>query len=186
MDAPLHTERLRLRPPRPADAPSLVALMTPAVSRWLGNWPVPFTPAMAKARIAGLLDAMTAGPSLVCVVEHQETFVGWIGGSAKPRSSLRGRIADTDRGTFGFWLGEPWHGRGFMQEAAPAYLAALRGRLALRSVEAACQPENRGSALVLAACGLHRVGARNEYAPARSRNELVDVWERAWTRDAPG
>lgn len=165
------------RPPRPADAPSLVALMTPAVSRWLGSWPVPFTPGMALARIAQSLDAIAAGRSLICVVELQEAFVGWIGG---------GRIADTDRGEFGYWLGEPWHRRGFMQEAAPAYLAALRGRLALRSVEAACQPENCGSALVLAACGLRRVGTRMQYAPARNRNKLVDVWERAWTRDAPG
>lgn len=172
----METARLRLRPPRPADAPALSALMTPAVSRWLGNWPVPFTPGMAEARIAVSLDAMTAGRSLIRVVEHGEAFVGWIGG---------GRIADADRASFGFWLGEAWHGRGFMQEAAPAYVAALRARLALRSIEAACQPANRGSALVLAACGLKRVGARTEPAPARDREELVDVWERAWTRDAP-
>ncbi len=73
-----------------------------------------------------------------------------------------------------------------MQEAAPAYLAALRERLSLGSVEAACQPENRGSARVLAACGLRRVSARLHFTPARNRDELVDVWERAWTRDAPG
>ena len=182
----IETPRLRLRPPRPADAPNLVALMTPTVSRWLGNWPVPFTPGMAEARIAASLDAITAGRSLICVVEHQGTFVGWIGGSAKSQDDLRGRLADTDRGRFGYWLGEPWHGRGFMREAAPAFVAALCNRLALSRVEAACQPANRGSALVLAACGLRRVGARAEPAPARGRDELVEVWERAWTRDAPG
>jgi len=173
----LRTDRLRLRPPRPEDAPIVAALMTPGVSQWLGRWPMPFTPEMAEARIAQSLDAMAAGPSLICVVEHRGEFAGWIGG---------GRIADTSRGDFGYWLGEAWHGRGLMQEAAPAYVAALRARLALSGIEATCHPENRGSARVLAACGLRRIGTRPVYAPARSREELVDVWERAWTRDRPG
>jgi len=174
---PLRTDRLRLRPPRPEDAPVVSTLMTPGVSQWLARWPVPFTLEMAEARIAEALGAMAAGRALICVVEHQEEFVGWIGG---------GRIADTDRAGFGYWLGEPWHGRGFMREAAPAYVAALRARLALDSIEATCQPENHASARILAACGLKRTGTRTMHAPARDRDELVDVWERAWTRDAPG
>ena len=43
----IETPRLRLRPPRPEDAPAGAALMTPGVSRWLARWPVPFTPEMA-------------------------------------------------------------------------------------------------------------------------------------------
>ena len=178
--------RLRLRPPRPADAPALSALMTPAVSRWLASWPVPFTTEMAAARIAQSLDAMAAGQALVCAVEHQGAFVGWLRGSAKSGSDLRGRIDGTDRGEFGYWLGEPWHGRGFMQEAVPPYLAAIRGRLALRSIEATCQADNNRSARVLAACGLRRVGTRLLFSSARGREEPVDVWELAWTPDAPG
>ena len=173
----LRTGRLRLRPPRPEDAPALAALMTPGVSRWLASWPVPFTLELAEARIATVLDAMAQGDTICCVIEHQGEIVGWIGAA---------RLPGTDRAFFGYWLGEPWHGRGFMQEAAPAYVAALRARLALGSIEATCQPENRASARVLAACGLKRVGARTMHAPARNRDELVDVWERAWTRDAPG
>jgi RimJ/RimL family protein N-acetyltransferase len=174
---PLRTARLRLRPPRPEDAAALAVLMTPRVSRWLGTWPVPFTAGMAEARIARSLAATAAGHAFVCVVEHREEFAGWIGG---------GRIEGTDCGEFGFWLGEPWHGRAFMQEAAPAFVAAFRPRLALDSIEAACQPENGGSARVLAACGLKRVGTRMYFASARGREERVDVWERAWTREAPG
>lgn len=172
----IETARLRLRPPHPGDAPSLAALMTPAVSRWLGNWSVPFTPEMAQARIAQSLGAIAAGRSLVCVIEHRAAVAGWIGG---------GRIAGTDRASFGFWLGEPWHGQALMREAAPAYVAALHERLAPGIIEAACQPENRGSAQVLAACGLRRIGERRQYTPARDRDEQVDVWERAWTRPLP-
>ena len=173
----LRTDRLRLRPPRPEAAPAVSALMTPGVSQWLARWPVPFTPGMAQARIAQSLDAMAAGRSLICVIEHREEFAGWIGG---------GRMGATDRGEFGFWLGEPWHGQGFMQEAAPAYVAALRARLALRSIEAGCQPANHASARVLAACGLRRAGTRTDLTPARNRDETVDLWERTWTRGAPG
>lgn len=167
------TPRLRLRPPRPVDAPALPALMTPDVSRWMASWPVPFTSAMADARIAVPLDATAAGQALVCAVEHREEFVGWIRG---------GRIDGTDRGEFGYWLGEPWHGRGFMREAVPAYVAAIRARLTLRSIEATCQAANARSARVLAACGLRRTGTRRLFSSARGRDELVDVWERAWTR----
>ncbi len=169
--------RLRLRPPCPADAPALSALMTPGVSRRLASWPTPFTPALAAARIATVLDAMAGGDTVCCVIEHKTETVGWIGAA---------RLPGTDRASIGYWLGEPWQGRGFMREAAPAFVAALRARLALGSIEATCQPENRGSARVLAACGLKRVGTRMQHAPARGQDELVDVWERTWTRDAPG
>ncbi len=66
----------RLRPPGPEDAPSLSALMAPAVSRWLARWPVPFTAEMAEAHIAASLDAVAARQSLICVVEHQGTLAG--------------------------------------------------------------------------------------------------------------
>jgi ribosomal-protein-alanine N-acetyltransferase len=173
----LRTDRLCLRPPRLDDAPIVAALMTPAVSQWLARWPVPFTLEMAKARIARSLDATAAGRALICVVEHRGECVGWIGG---------GRIDETDRLSFGYWLGDACHGRGFMLEAAPAYVAALHDRLTPHSIEATCHPENRGSARVLAACGLNRVGTRTEHVPARNRDELLDTWERTWTRDAPG
>lgn len=172
----IETARLRLRPPHPNDAPAVAALMTPGVSRWLGTWPVPFTIEMAEARIAGTLRAMARGDTLCCVVEHQAEIAGWIGG---------GRNAGATRATFGFWLGEPHQGQALIQEAAPAYVAALRARLALGSIEAACQPENRGSARVLAACGLRRTGQRMHYAEARNREEFVDVWERTWTPETP-
>ncbi len=170
------TARLRLRPPRPDDAPSLAALMTPAVSRWMASWPVPFTLELAQARIASVRDAMAQGDTICCVIEHEAAVAGWIGAA---------RLPGTSRASFGYWLGEPWHGRALMQEAAPAFIAALHARMALDSIEATCQPENQGSARVLAACGLKRVGTRMQHAPARSREEQVDVWERAWTRQFP-
>ena len=172
----METARLRLRPPCPDDAPALSALMTPGISRRMASWPTPFTLKLAEARIATVLDAMAGGGTLCCVIEHQTEIAGWIGAA---------RLPGTRRASFGYWLGEACQGQGFMQEASPAYVAALRKRLALHSIEATCQPENHGSARVLAACGLKRVGTRAQHAPARNRDEPVDAWERTWTRDAP-
>ena len=110
------------------------------------------------------------------MIEHGAAIVGWIGAA---------RLPGTDRASFGYWLGEPWHGRGFMREAALAFVAALRARLTLNSIEATCQAANSRSARVLTACGLRRVGTRTHFAPARNRDELVDV-RGDWTRNAPG
>lgn len=167
----IETARLRLRRPHPDDAPALAALMTPAISRWLARWPIPFTVGMAQARIADALDGMAQGRALVCAIERHGTLAGWIGGA---------RLPNTGRASFGFWLGEPHHGQALMREAAPAFVEALRAGLALTSIEAACQPENHASAKVIAACGLHRIGTRIEHVPARNREETVDVWQRAW------
>lgn len=168
---PLFTARLSLRPPILGDASALAALMTPGISRWVARWPIPFTVEMAQSRIADALEGMAQGRTLFCIIERQGALAGCIGGA---------RLPNTDRASFGFWLGEPHHGQALMQEAAPAFVEALRARLALTSIEAACQPENHGSAKVLKACGLHRIGNRIEHAPARNREENVDVWERIW------
>ena len=167
----IRTARLRLRPPDLGDAPALAALMTPSISRWLARWPFPFTVEMAQARIADAMDGMVQGRTLFCIIERQGVLAGCIGGA---------RLPNTDRASFGFWLGEPHHGRALMQEAAPAFVETLRTSLVLTSVEAACQPDNHASAKVLKACGLHRIGNRIEHVPARNREENVDIWERIW------
>ncbi len=179
--------------------------MTPAISRWLARWPVPFTVEMAQARIADALDGMAQGRTLFCMIEHQGTLehrsidlLNRLDKDARKNKELElfsdplrseealagciggGRLPGTNRASFGFWLGEPHHGQALMREAAPAFVEAIRTSLALTSIEAACQPENHASAKVIAACGLHRIGTRIEHVLARNREEEVDVWERNW------
>lgn len=76
----LRTARLHLRPPRAGDAPAVAAAMTPAVSKWVGRWPIPFTVEMAEARVEQALASMARGRSLICVIEHEGQLAGWIGG----------------------------------------------------------------------------------------------------------
>ena len=153
---------LTARPPAPDDAPALAALMTPAVSRWLGHWPVPFTAAMAEARIIQALAAKAQGTALVEVLLRNGAVAGWIGGGGT-----------SGRTSFGYWLGEPHQGHGLLRTVAPAWIARLHAQFRSHTVWAATQPGNRGSRRVLAACGLQPVRQQWMDTPARARLEWV-------------
>ena len=89
------------------DAPALAALMTPKISQWLGHWPVPFTSAMAEAKISDALSAAARGAALTEVVLDDGVVAGWIGGGGPP-----------GRAGFGYWLGEAHQGRGLLRTFA--------------------------------------------------------------------
>ncbi|MDD2766032.1 MAG: GNAT family N-acetyltransferase [Opitutaceae bacterium] len=165
LSAPVETPRLRLRCPRPEDAISISEMMTPAVSRWLASWPVPFTIAMASERIAAARRAASTGTALLFLIErHVDGLpIGWIGvvKSQPPNGA----------GALGYWLGEAHQGCGYMHEAAPAAVAAAFERLGLDAIEAAAQPENAASFAVLRACGMEPAGECTIFASARGRDE---------------
>lgn len=169
--SPLQTGRFVLRPPRPDDAPILAAMMTPAVSRWLGAWPVPFTPAMAAERIGDALRAQAGALGLPRIIEHREdvAVLGWIGVS-RPGNDAR-------RAVMGYWLGQAHHGRGTMREAAPAIIALAFRTWDLDAIEASTHPDNPASAAVLRGCGMRPIGERTIFAPARQREELCLMFE---------
>lgn len=96
------TERLRLRPLRPADAPALVTLLNDyEVSRWLMVVPYPYGRADALDFITHLEDA---DPLEALGIEAGGALVGVVG------------IGNS----LGYWLGRAHHGKGYMTEAARA------------------------------------------------------------------
>ena len=162
---------LHARLPHLDDAPALAALMTPAVSRWLGRWPVPCSADMAADKVAQALDAMARGEAVVDVLTLDGAVAGWISGFIRP---------GTPRAGIGYWLGEPFQGRGLLRALAPGWVEAMQGRLGAGCVWAATQPGNGGSRGVMAACGLRPVRTEWMDTPARGRWEWVEVWERTW------
>ena len=162
---------LHARLPHPDDAPALAALMTPAVSRNLGRWPVPCSAGMVADKVAQALDAVARGEAVVDVLTLDGAVAGWISGFIRP---------GTQRAGIGYWLGEPFQGRGLLRALAPGWVEAMQGRLGARCVWAATQPGNGGSRGVMAACGLRPVRTEWMDTPARSRWEWVEVWERMW------
>lgn len=111
----LRDDDLILRPYRPGDRDDLVRLAdNPSVSRGLADrFPSPYRPEDAEAWI-GLTSAEERPVNFAAV--WQGTFVG--GAGLIP-------LADVNRQTaeFGYWLGEPYWGRGLGSRAA-ALLAA--------------------------------------------------------------
>jgi len=173
--APIRTARLRLRCAHPADAPAVAALMTPAISRWLGAWPVPYTTELALARIADWRARAPLRRAMPCVVCDGDgdgdggAVIGWI--------HVLARDDDAGRASMGYWLGEAHAGGGLMREAAAALVPAAFRFLGVRAIEAVAQPENRASFAVMRAAGLRPVGERVMFAAARGRDELCAVYE---------
>ncbi len=70
----------------------------------------------------------------------------------------------------GYWMGEPYAGRGLMHAALDALLpfafapeSAERPGLSLHRIDAACIPENLPSKALLRRCGFHEVGLAPRY-----------------------
>lgn len=166
----LDTPRLSLRLVTPEDAEATSALMTPAVSRWLAMWPLPFTVAMARERIAMARVLAEAGQalSLAVIARGSGEFLGWI---------MLHRTRDDPRtATLGYWLGEAHHRRGYLREAATALLPVAVAWLDVDRIEASAQPENAGAFAVMRACGMTFRREETIHAPARSRDEFVHVY----------
>ena len=176
--ASLGTERLQLRCVRPEDAAQVSRLMTPAISRWVASWPVPFTPEMAAERIAAAREAAEMGRLLPFAIERRfdGVLLGWI--------SVTRDAKDDRRGALGYWLGEEHHGYGYMREAAAVVVAAGFDRLGLEVIEAGAQPGNVDAFAVLRGCGMTPTGGRVVFAPARGHDELCLFYEAA--RPCPG
>lgn len=66
-------------------------------------------------------------------------------------------------GTLGYWVGQPYAGKGYMTAALRVLLPTLFGELNLHRVEAACIPTNQASIRVLEKCGFAREGLARRY-----------------------
>jgi RimJ/RimL family protein N-acetyltransferase len=120
----LHTQidirmrRLRLRAPRERDAEQLHALFANwDVMRWLSSPPWPYTPDDARffvnARKAPSPEFITAAIVL------DDALIGVIDAIIKPASAIQ-----RERGyAIGYWIGQPYWGRGYMSEAARSFIA---------------------------------------------------------------
>lgn len=163
--------RLLLRCVWAGDAAATSGLMTPAVGRRVAHWPVPFTPAMALARIERAREQAAAGLSLPMALLRRAdgALLGWV--------TVDRREADSRRASLGYWLGEAHQGRGYLSEAAPAAVRAGFRLLGVGVIEAAVRPDNPASIAVLRRLGMRRVGVRPVHASARGRDELCLAYE---------
>ena len=145
--------------------------MTLEVSRWVAYWPVPFTEEMAKARIKASRALAYAGDALPfgVVEKSSSAFIGW--------AMLDRDRRDCRRGLFGYWLGEKYHGNGYMRELAGVVIDAGFKLLDLEVIEAGAQPGNTASFAIMRGCGMNPSRTGMVYAPARQRDEFCQFYE---------
>ena len=161
----METARIRLRSLGLADACAVSELMTPGVSRWLTNFPVPLTQGQAEQRIKRILSAEAAAKACVLAFEQKNSseFMGWFAVYVDQENSC---------GVLGYWLGEAFQRLGLMSEGALLALSLAKDRLRVERIEAYIHPDNKGSLSIASALGLAVSGSKLVYASARDREEL--------------
>ena len=170
----LVTRRLTMRPPAPLDAED--------IALWLSNWnvarmlarvPFPYHRKDAEEWIESLADQPQ--DHLVYTI-HRERLIGVVSieaGTAEP--------------VFGYWLAEPWHGKGFMTEAATALLAHAFETRGLEAVASAVFVDNPASLRVQEKLGFSLTGTAETWS--RPRGTTVSklttrLTAAAWRRPA--
>ena len=89
-------------------------------------------------------------------VDGGKTLVG-----AVTLSNVRRGVAET--GTLGYWIGQPYAGRGYATAAMRAVVGYAFDRLKLHRLEAACLPTNQASRRVLEKSGFQNEGLARAY-----------------------
>ncbi|MDB5563105.1 MAG: Ribosomal-protein-S5p-alanine acetyltransferase [Hyphomicrobiales bacterium] len=113
MKVTLETERFVLRPPTMADvAPIAKYLNNFAVAGNLSRVPFPYHPVDARAWLGSVRSDAPAGQTGFAIDWPGEGYIGQVGYHADPRGPV-----------LGYWLAEPFWGKGIMTEAVAAVLA---------------------------------------------------------------
>jgi ribosomal-protein-alanine N-acetyltransferase len=163
----VETARLRLRPLRVTDAAAVSAMMTPNVSRWVATWPSPFSVEAATERLTRAIASNEAGTAFSRIAERKfdDAAMGWLGIAV---------IDEAERiGSMGYWLGEAFHGQGYLSEILRPFVAAAIAALNLRSLDAGAQIDNAASLAALRRLGMTFVEERLDQTPIRPAPELV-------------
>ncbi|HEY0599002.1 GNAT family protein [Brevundimonas sp.] len=155
-------EGVTLRAPRGADYEAWAALRQSShayLQPWEPTWPEDdLTRAAFKRRLsiyAREMDAGNAWPFFI-FADANQALVGAI-----TLSNVRRGVAES--GTLGYWIGQPFAGRGHATAAVRAVVAYAFDELKLHRVEAACVPTNLASRRVLEKAGFELEGQARAY-----------------------
>jgi RimJ/RimL family protein N-acetyltransferase len=168
----LESERLILRPPRPADIPAMTVWLGDfSVSRNLARVPYPYTEADAEDFVATRGRHGEGQYSFAITRKDDGLFLGCIG--------LHQEEAGHE---FGYWLGKPFWGRGYATEAARSVALFAFEKLEAPFVWAGWFHDNPASGHVLAKLGARHNGSRMRESVARGAKVLCH--EMLLTREA--
>jgi len=165
----LKTERLVLRPFLLSDASVVQRLAgNRTVADTTLSIPHPYADGMAEAWIATHEAAWTRHESAtLAVTEIGEGLVGAI--------SLRIELAHR-RGELGYWIGQPYWGRGYASEAARAMIAWGFANVGLGRIYAHHMTRNPASGRVMEKAGMQYEGILRQHVHRGGVAEDVAIW----------
>lgn len=144
----IETRRLVLRAPMRGDVPELVRLADNFnVSSRLARMPHPYTRADAVGFVEITAQRADERPYAITL---DDRLIGIVGFSYR----------ESDPPELGYWLGEPFWGRGLMTEAARALIDAAHPTHAYDRILAHALPDNLASLRVLDKLGFRRLPRR--------------------------
>lgn len=160
-------EGVVLRPPRPGDYAAWSGLRDMSrdyLQPWEPAWPDDdLTRAAYRRRLSIYAREMELGAAWpFFIFETTPTGRGddRLAG-AVTLSNIRRGVAET--GTLGYWVGQPYAGRGHATAAVRAVAGHAFDRLKLHRLEASCLPTNAASRRVLEKAGFRREGEARAY-----------------------
>lgn len=158
----LETERLTLRPPVHSDFNAWVALRRDSESfltPWEPSWAADHLSRRAFTnRVYWASRSISAGTAvpLFLIRREDDCLLGAI-----TLDNIRRGPAQA--GTLGYWIGQPFARRGYMNEAIRAVVHHAFEKMALSRIEAACLPENAASRGLLERSGFKYEGVAQSY-----------------------
>lgn len=143
----LVTERLVLRPPHVEDIPDIARLAADLrIASMLARMPHPYGEAEARAFVDGSRKR-ASGCVYAITIADSGAFVGCAGLDAKEHGL-----------ELGYWIGEPFWGRGYATEAAHALVDVAFRASEIATLHVACRAINPASRRVIYKCGFQYAG----------------------------
>jgi RimJ/RimL family protein N-acetyltransferase len=165
----LVTKRLTLRPPLEVDIDDIAEFIgNRNVSRMLARVPHPYFPNDAQDWIERVSKNIDAGLNMAFTI-HRERLIGVV--------SLEGFDGVPE---FGYWLAEPWWGKGFATEAGAAVLAHAFKTRDVERVVSGVFKDNPASLHVQKKLGFKLTGNGSLWSSARG--EMVEDFKTELTR----
>jgi RimJ/RimL family protein N-acetyltransferase len=160
--AEILTKRLVLRPLRHGDAERIFpAFSNWQVVQWLAAPPWPYTIDDAHAFVAQRMTFRSEPIEALHVIEHADSVIGGV--ECTPRSRQRPGAVPV----LAYWLAQPYWGRGYMTEAARAFVAALFASGVGDRIRSGAFVDNPTSLRVQEKLGFVRVGVSSLFCNPR-------------------
>lgn len=175
--ATITTPRLLLRPIQPEDGPALLPLIQNwNVVQWLAVVPWPYTADDMTWFIANIATPRAATPDpIFALLLDGQTPIG------AAECKVEGDESGGHPIHLGFWLGEPYWGRGLMREAVAALITRAFARPKTGIIHSGVFDGNERSLRLHESLGFERTGTRPHFC--KSQNKDLPLVTLALTRE---